>query len=248
MATPQQAATQVTAVAEPPKSKGQAAAKVFSTTELMETVLLNLSARQLFGTQRTCKAFKSTIEGSVKLQRAMFLMGDTSITDGPDESNFNPLLHELVFATARKSVKDVRGVKFRSHKNDHGLSPGSTTVLFEVAKKQRRPGDKARSAGRRRPKGKMKTVQYRNFKKGGLWDQKSWRKAMLMWPAPAGHFEIGLDPSNATVLKLEEPIRMQDWAPGDQQPWNLVTLSEVADRLEDMLCVELERQAEVLES
>ena len=46
---------------------------VFQTTELLETILLETSIYDLFVLQRTNKTFLNTINGSPRIQRAMFL-------------------------------------------------------------------------------------------------------------------------------------------------------------------------------
>lgn len=78
-------------------------------TELTEKILGNLSVRQLFGVQRTCKSFAETIRGSVKLQRQMFLKLDPSITYDPDAPMLNPLFDELVFVPSPETRRCLTG-------------------------------------------------------------------------------------------------------------------------------------------
>lgn len=49
-----------------------AAAKVFHTVELLETILFQLPANDALVFQRVSKAWKHTVEGSRTLQRALF--------------------------------------------------------------------------------------------------------------------------------------------------------------------------------
>ena len=51
-------------------------AKVLGTYELLEKILLNLSAKNLFGLQRISRAWKSDIDQSHPLRKKMFLMAD----------------------------------------------------------------------------------------------------------------------------------------------------------------------------
>lgn len=50
-----------------------AAERVFCIPELLETILLNLSTKDLLLSQRTVRAFRYTIQGSVRLRRKLFL-------------------------------------------------------------------------------------------------------------------------------------------------------------------------------
>lgn len=51
----------------------ESAQQVFSTIELLEMILMELSIRDLLLSQRVYKAFQQTIEGSTKLQQALFM-------------------------------------------------------------------------------------------------------------------------------------------------------------------------------
>lgn len=62
--------------------------KVFGTAELLEAILSEVDMRTLLS-QRTCKDFRDTIDGSVKLQRALYFRDDAEMGS---ESEFNPLL------------------------------------------------------------------------------------------------------------------------------------------------------------
>jgi hypothetical protein len=53
--------------------------QLFDTAELLESVLFELPSKDLLLAQRVCKQWKLTIEGSRKLQQALFFRG---ITDG----------------------------------------------------------------------------------------------------------------------------------------------------------------------
>lgn len=63
--------------------------KVFGTTELLEAILSEVDMRTLLLSQRTCEDFRNTIDGSVKLQRALYFRDDAEVGS---ESEFNPLL------------------------------------------------------------------------------------------------------------------------------------------------------------
>lgn len=69
------------------------AAKVFDVVEMLEHVLLDLPMLDLLLAQRVNKQFKSTIEGSMKIQQALFF---TPVSDSGDPSwaevTLNPLL------------------------------------------------------------------------------------------------------------------------------------------------------------
>ncbi|KAK5723749.1 hypothetical protein LTR15_005449 [Elasticomyces elasticus] len=55
---------------------------VFNTVELLESILLHLSAKQVFGIQRVCKQFRDIVATSILLQQKLFLR--TSRVDSGD--------------------------------------------------------------------------------------------------------------------------------------------------------------------
>ncbi|KAK4958801.1 hypothetical protein LTR10_003598 [Elasticomyces elasticus] len=55
---------------------------VFNTAELLESILLHLSAKQVFGVQRVCKQFRDIVATSILLQQKLFLR--TSRVDSGD--------------------------------------------------------------------------------------------------------------------------------------------------------------------
>lgn len=87
-----------------------AALKVFGTTELLEQILLELPLRSLFPMMRVSSVWKATINGSVKIQRALFLQPcirgiDPEDFSFPEEANndLSPVisdLHEHILASA----------------------------------------------------------------------------------------------------------------------------------------------------
>lgn len=66
-----------------------AGARVAVVPELLEAILLNLGTRDLLFAQRVSRGFKTTIDGSVKLQRALFFL--------PEPAYGEPRLNELIF-------------------------------------------------------------------------------------------------------------------------------------------------------
>lgn len=56
-----------------------AASQVFHLPELLEVVLLNLPQRDLLLSQRVARSFRHTIQGSVRLQRALFFSPDWNL-------------------------------------------------------------------------------------------------------------------------------------------------------------------------
>lgn len=66
--------------------------KVFSIPELVETVLLHLSMRDLLRAQRVCRLWKATTDDSLTLQRKLFFH---PVTDTDHEPEFNSLLRQV---------------------------------------------------------------------------------------------------------------------------------------------------------
>ncbi|KAK4624808.1 uncharacterized protein CLAFUR5_05395 [Fulvia fulva] len=56
-----------------------AAARMFALPELLELVLSNLGTKDLLLSQRTCRSFRDTIEGSIRLKRKLFLEPDWNL-------------------------------------------------------------------------------------------------------------------------------------------------------------------------
>lgn len=56
-----------------------AAQQVFLLPELLETILLNLSIKDLLLSQRTARSFRGTVEGSVRLRRKLFFEPDWNL-------------------------------------------------------------------------------------------------------------------------------------------------------------------------
>lgn len=99
----------------------------------MENILLNLSTRQIFGVRRTHKAFfHDTIEGSVKLQRAMFLLPDPGLADKePEFQHLNPLLRELAFLFVPS--QEVSECRFKGIKVTSTMIHGGHPDTFHAA-------------------------------------------------------------------------------------------------------------------
>lgn len=73
-----------------------ATAKVFHTTELLEAILAEVPNQQLLLRQRTCKNFRDTIRGSLRLQRKLYFAATGSESDA---LIVNPLID--TFSTSR---------------------------------------------------------------------------------------------------------------------------------------------------
>lgn len=72
-----------------------AAEAFFSTPELLETMLLELPMQDLLLAQRVCLRFKGTIDGSIKIRRALFFEPEPVAKEGGAvASRVNPLLTE----------------------------------------------------------------------------------------------------------------------------------------------------------
>lgn len=83
--------------------------EVFQTPELLEEILSNLSLYELFTVQRTCPTFRDTINGSIRLQRAMFLQPTPYRPPDQSWSRPNPFLMSTMFRppmAARLEVVD----------------------------------------------------------------------------------------------------------------------------------------------
>jgi hypothetical protein len=69
--------------------------KVLNTTELLEAILVELPIRDLLFSQRVCRTFKDTIANSIRLQQALFLAAEPSITEAAQlrlhQLTINPL-------------------------------------------------------------------------------------------------------------------------------------------------------------
>lgn len=82
-----------------------AAAKVLATTELLETILLNLPMRDILRGKAVASDWKQTIEKSIKLKKASFLVADgnpIARCSPPDQEylkktafQFNPLFRSM---------------------------------------------------------------------------------------------------------------------------------------------------------
>ncbi|KAF2159771.1 hypothetical protein M409DRAFT_60543 [Zasmidium cellare ATCC 36951] len=104
----------------PPPSPGATATKVFLISELMEHILTNLSARQLFGVRRVNRIFNATINDFPSLQHAMFLQTPTPIVgDFIHDANprLRPLLEDLVLFGEQDS-----GFSYKAHSSGYGRS------------------------------------------------------------------------------------------------------------------------------
>ncbi|KAK4496477.1 hypothetical protein PRZ48_012457 [Zasmidium cellare] len=107
--------------------------QVFSTTELLEMILLNLPLFDLFVLQRTCKTFRDTIHGSIKLKQHMFLAPKTTKT-----TEWNPLMGSLLFQPKHTSEDILKGYLCARDQNrvhlleyTNGIS-GKYTTFCEV--------------------------------------------------------------------------------------------------------------------
>lgn len=77
---PLQARKDVVLVKSSRGSESIAAQKVFGVAELLESILVLIPARDILLLQRTASAFRNTIQGSLKLQRRLFLAPGTIAT------------------------------------------------------------------------------------------------------------------------------------------------------------------------
>lgn len=67
--------------------------EVFGIAELLEEILLMVPERDLLLSQRTCRRFRESIQGSLKLQRRLFLLPDPDQRETPPVPN--PLLMRI---------------------------------------------------------------------------------------------------------------------------------------------------------
>lgn len=82
----------------PSNSGASAAMQVFDTYELLEMILYELPTRDVVFAQKVSKQFKSVIENSTKLQRALFFR---SISGGTLESESTTFTKDRGTATSR---------------------------------------------------------------------------------------------------------------------------------------------------
>ncbi|KAK4496114.1 hypothetical protein PRZ48_012093 [Zasmidium cellare] len=245
MADPPQTVTKADTDGDPPKPKGYTAAKVFSTPELMEGILLNLFTRQLFGVLRTCKTFKDTIDGSVKLQRAMFLKLDPSVTFDPHSPQVNTLLHEMFFVPSLRIVEQgPRGIKFVEAQPEWAWSsPKPATqqhmdlVLYFGAV------GLAREKGKRRSTNIRKRCQAQGMEKTKVKVNRSWRRTLVAQGIPA-KFEAYLDKSQIVFEGYLQDDSCMYWELGkEKRPWEGVTLGKLMDCIGNNVDEELKAQA-----
>ncbi|KAK5115608.1 hypothetical protein LTR85_009779 [Meristemomyces frigidus] len=78
-------------------------ARVLGMPELFKDILINLDIKTLLLSQRVCKAFRSTITKSTRLQQALFLKPISAAAFGNGTPISNPLLQN------RKITVDVYG-------------------------------------------------------------------------------------------------------------------------------------------
>ncbi|KAI6861191.1 hypothetical protein KC323_g5958 [Hortaea werneckii] len=82
-----------------------AAERFFSTPELLETMLLMLPMQDLLLAQRVCLRFKATIDGSVKICRALFFLPEPVTEEGKAVApRLNPLLTDMSQHRRRRFV------------------------------------------------------------------------------------------------------------------------------------------------
>lgn len=74
--------------------------QVFNTTELVEAILLHLHPKDILLSQRVCRKFQNTIQGSLHLRRALFLAPTPPTTDNAPthdlELKINPIHKEII--------------------------------------------------------------------------------------------------------------------------------------------------------
>ncbi|KAF2163199.1 hypothetical protein M409DRAFT_68520 [Zasmidium cellare ATCC 36951] len=63
----------------PLQDEQSAASRVFNIPELLETILLNLSIKDLLLSQRTSRSFRYTVAGSIRLRRKLFFEPDWNL-------------------------------------------------------------------------------------------------------------------------------------------------------------------------
>lgn len=81
--------------------------KVFSTTELLESILLSLPERDLLLCQRVSKAFRATVQQSIKIKKVLFFVpSDGRHRDG------GPIYNPLFIHKDCNLVANIRGVNF----------------------------------------------------------------------------------------------------------------------------------------
>lgn len=81
-------------------------AKLYAVTELLEDILLHLPLKDLLLSQRVNKHFKATIDGSLKLQRALFFSPAPQIPSGSVISDNTIRFNTLLLRAERCAWKD----------------------------------------------------------------------------------------------------------------------------------------------
>lgn len=217
----------------------------------MENILLNLSARQLFGVRRTHKAFfHDTIEGSVKLKRVMFLIPDRDATY-PDTNEFgrlfehlNPLCNELLFLPAwevergREAGMRVNFLDCQSYRSIHHV------LDVDYAKE----GVSLVNASDREPDCNydayfsheiaVKTHEYYTVGGEKIKVTPSWRKTIISTLPP---YHPPTLPSERAVFKvnISGPMEIEEiWSLNSGRPWRDLTLGELVDFAECMYAEE----------
>ncbi|CAK4027564.1 arginine N-methyltransferase SFM1 [Lecanosticta acicola] len=88
---------------------GVAGARLLHITELVEEILLHLPLCDILTSQATCRAFRNTVRGSIRLKRRLFLAQDPNST----AVVLNPLLSQLCASSHYSSILEVLNLSDR---------------------------------------------------------------------------------------------------------------------------------------
>lgn len=131
------------------KKSFAAAHAVINTPEPLENILVRLPMKRLLLNQRVNKQFKATIDGSNKLQQALFFQ--RSVPDGTSfgKNGVNELLNNADFQwLGRRGRTQTLGVRFIfvGEKN-HSTREATNSYMFELSfdNLSRRPKDRGES-------------------------------------------------------------------------------------------------------
>lgn len=216
----QQTPTPATIVSTDPEQTRADAVRgdVLGITEMMEMILLKLPLRDLFRIQRTCKYFKATIEESIKLQRAMYLVPvECKPNTTWEDCVINPILKEYIYHPIK--YPEDRFLYFREDDRNRPLDfPPRTDrdgFLCDFSHSVRLEGLYRRIIEKARK-------PLRNFGKDGT--VQSWRRTLLSQPLP---------PAGKRNW-IREIVSMEHQEIGGGQRCKYSTLGDCFDHLESL--------------
>ena len=118
---------------------------VLDTTELLEAILCRLPCKDLLFAQKVCRSWRATINGSVKLQKALFLAGthlplaDTGSSSEFDEDGFHINALEHFAFVAGPSSTGLEICKVGENFESVLLNP----MIQQLCKQERQAGTSA---------------------------------------------------------------------------------------------------------